>query len=394
MDKYEKCAASLMELGDNIIAEKKRKATIIRKISFSISGLCAAIIVGVGIWHNQKLRTPNDFKFPDTGIIAETETTATTSSSKNTVTTATSASSTTAAATGSKTTEQTSVSSQQRNETTKASTQPQNQTETATQNIRNSISSSTTDVTSKKTETTALATVTSDIQTSKTVKTTAAPVVDPNSSSATSMTVSIESNRMDQFSITCMEKRYSRTGMTVTENDLNEKFFDDIVIYDDSEIIRNVNLKLFGIKELSQDYMIAAQIDNEEIYHLFRGGYKPDTIQSVFRTMALKKYWHIDSYIHKNDTSQNGYIVDNINDTAKANIFDILLDIDNRELKRGGETGTKIMTLYLESEFLGATEVSFTENGYIVIRFDRNIYTAFIESGETEKIIKSIIMEA
>ena len=52
------------------------------------------------------------------------------------------------------------------------------------------------------------------------------------------------------------------------------------------------------------------------------------------------------------------------------------------------------MTLYLESEFLGATEVSFTENGYIVIRFDRNIYTAFIESGETEKIIKSIIMEA
>ena len=199
---------------------------------------------------------------------------------------------------------------------------------------------------------------------------------------------------MDQFSITCMEKRYSRTGMTVTENDLNEKFFDDIVIYDDSEIIRNVNLKLFGIKELSQDYMIAAQIDNEEIYHLFRGGYKPDTIQSVFRTMALKKYWHIDSYIHKNDTSQNGYIVDNINDTAKANIFDILLDIDNRELKRGGETGTKIMTLYLESEFLGATEVSFTENGYIVIRFDRNIYTAFIESGETEKIIKSIIMEA
>ena len=65
MDKYEKCAESLMKLGDNIIAEKKRKATIIRKISFSISGLCAAIIVGVGIWHNQKLRTPNDFKSPE-----------------------------------------------------------------------------------------------------------------------------------------------------------------------------------------------------------------------------------------------------------------------------------------------------------------------------------------
>lgn len=52
MDKYEKCSEAIMKLGDSIIAEKKRKATIIKRAAISFSGLCAAAIVGIFALHN------------------------------------------------------------------------------------------------------------------------------------------------------------------------------------------------------------------------------------------------------------------------------------------------------------------------------------------------------
>ena len=74
MDKYEKCAESLMKLGDSIIAEKRRKASIIKRTAFSVSGLCAAIIVGVGIWHNSSIKTPPDMDhFSENNIITSTD---------------------------------------------------------------------------------------------------------------------------------------------------------------------------------------------------------------------------------------------------------------------------------------------------------------------------------
>lgn len=74
MDKYEKCAESLMKLGDSIIAEKRRKASIIKRTAFSVSGLCAAIIVGVGIWHNSSIKTPPEMDhFSENYIITSTE---------------------------------------------------------------------------------------------------------------------------------------------------------------------------------------------------------------------------------------------------------------------------------------------------------------------------------
>lgn len=52
MDKYEKCAEALMKLGDSIIAEKKKRNSIIKRTAFSISGLCAAAIIGIFALHN------------------------------------------------------------------------------------------------------------------------------------------------------------------------------------------------------------------------------------------------------------------------------------------------------------------------------------------------------
>ena len=74
MDKYEKCAESLMRLGDSIIAEKRIKASIIKRTVFSVSGLCAAIIVGVGIWHNSSIKTPPEMDhLSENNIITSSE---------------------------------------------------------------------------------------------------------------------------------------------------------------------------------------------------------------------------------------------------------------------------------------------------------------------------------
>lgn len=55
--------------------EKKRKRTIlVKRISFSVSGICAAIVVCAGIWHNDAVKNAFRNKNPDT-IISETDTT-------------------------------------------------------------------------------------------------------------------------------------------------------------------------------------------------------------------------------------------------------------------------------------------------------------------------------
>ena len=96
MDKYEKCAESLMKLGDSIIAKKRRKAFIIKRTAFSVSGLCAAIIVGVGIWHSapsvpERIPVVSEVISTTSGYVSDTVTTvpatAQTKVAKTTVTT-------------------------------------------------------------------------------------------------------------------------------------------------------------------------------------------------------------------------------------------------------------------------------------------------------------------
>lgn len=65
MRKYDKMtlkvAERIFEKGDKLIELRKKRAAKIRHISYAVSGLCAAVIVCVGVWHfslSQKM--PND----------------------------------------------------------------------------------------------------------------------------------------------------------------------------------------------------------------------------------------------------------------------------------------------------------------------------------------------
>ena len=72
MDKHRKCALALMELGDSIIEKKRRRASIIRRAAFSVSGLCAAVLIGVGIWSNSAVQTPPDREPSSSIMVTET----------------------------------------------------------------------------------------------------------------------------------------------------------------------------------------------------------------------------------------------------------------------------------------------------------------------------------
>ena len=72
MDNYRKSAEEIMRRGDEILAARKRRSAIYKKTAFAVSGLCAAIIAGVGIWNNPNLQNLISQTPPDLPIISET----------------------------------------------------------------------------------------------------------------------------------------------------------------------------------------------------------------------------------------------------------------------------------------------------------------------------------
>ena len=65
MRKYDKMtlkvAERIFENVDKILEQRKKRAAKIRHISYAVSGLCAAVIVCVGVWHfSSSMKMPND----------------------------------------------------------------------------------------------------------------------------------------------------------------------------------------------------------------------------------------------------------------------------------------------------------------------------------------------
>ena len=85
-----KIAERIFEKGDEILEQRRKRALLIKRLSLSVSGLCAAAIVGVALWHNNDVK--NAIHHDDISVITETsqttaaETPADTSAPTTTVT--------------------------------------------------------------------------------------------------------------------------------------------------------------------------------------------------------------------------------------------------------------------------------------------------------------------
>ena len=51
-----KIAERIFEKGDEIIEERRKRSAMIKKLSLSVSGLCAAVIAGFVVWNNENLK--------------------------------------------------------------------------------------------------------------------------------------------------------------------------------------------------------------------------------------------------------------------------------------------------------------------------------------------------
>ena len=79
-----KIAERIFEKGDVILEQRKKRSTMIKRLTFSVSGMCAAAIAGVFVLHNDDIK--NAVHHEDIPVI--TETSAVTSAEKTAVTTA------------------------------------------------------------------------------------------------------------------------------------------------------------------------------------------------------------------------------------------------------------------------------------------------------------------
>ena len=87
MTDYKQIADIVIKEGDAILERKRRRAITVKRVSLSASGLCAAGIVGLGVWRNDSIKNAVRKDIPSQSsesIISET-----TSTASETITTAT-----------------------------------------------------------------------------------------------------------------------------------------------------------------------------------------------------------------------------------------------------------------------------------------------------------------
>ncbi|WP_295094914.1 hypothetical protein [Ruminococcus sp.] len=74
MKSYEEISNRIMQRGDEIIASRRKRSEKIKRTSFVISGMCAVLIVGIGIKHTLFYKKPHN-AFSDNSISITQETT-------------------------------------------------------------------------------------------------------------------------------------------------------------------------------------------------------------------------------------------------------------------------------------------------------------------------------
>ena len=74
MRSYEEISNRIMERGDKLIESRRIRAAKIKHTSYAVSGMCAAAIAGIGVWHiASNIKKPDD-GFNGSGIVSATDT--------------------------------------------------------------------------------------------------------------------------------------------------------------------------------------------------------------------------------------------------------------------------------------------------------------------------------
>lgn len=345
MKNYDERIESIFRKYDEKIEAKRRKNAAIRRIAFSTSGICAAVIVAV-----LAIKIPNrtDFNPPDviepsTNSVEVTTTTdlpQTTGQANTTFTTSFANSET-------KTTE-----------TMTNVTTVSNKTELTTSN--NTLT------TTKK----HISPVTTVLNTTKTTTLNTTETTPPSGA--------------DVDNIVYMENKYRITGRSFTDAELKELPNSQMPVPINVSQGQSLQLKLYEIGGVSTDYAVAALIDGQPLYTLCLGDYTPGTMQSLFSDTALNIYWSIDKiYENRNE-------INDIDANTQARVFDVLLNLPDMENSKGVPLGNTLLKIELKSDVLGDSTVELTEKGFLSTNIGGYYSSYLIGRDELDMIIESI----
>ena len=293
MDRFEKHAEYIMERGDRILAEKRRKASIIKRTAFSVSGLCAAIIVGVGIWHNSSIKTPPDIDH----------------SSENNIITSTDVSS--AITIPAIVTESSAVKAVN---TTTSKTKVTDTSETMTSNVTTAQAQSIPAV-SESTETkqsahsdktkTVITELTENINTSINTEAISTNVPETTFTSATSNTQAHPNTNVTTTTTPFKAYRFLSSGnkyrtlyhTDVIEELLSNEPIDNVQLLDYVGVGKELpidKMALYSIKGYSHDILTALKSPEDEGYYVsLNTNYKPESLGELMEDIDLEGKWKI-----------------------------------------------------------------------------------------------------
>lgn len=290
MDRYEKSAEWLIKRGDAIISERKRKAAIIRRISFSVSGLCAAIIVGVSIWHNSSINTPPDMNhFSENNIITNT-------TAYSEITT-------------------------QHKVTIFSSTKAVNVT--TTQAISTTVVSKSSET--KQSEQTTLINTTKTIITELTEPAIAETTTTIGGSPTNPDNNPSVQNYYLKFKDAVSGIQYTNISGNISAEHICEFLGKQVLTAKAENEEISSNAELFSIKDISSDAMIAVKFEGNDDFNIYRNQeYMPETLEEFIDDLGIEQYAVLNSAEYSDFS--NGYELRNYYGFDTEMIINTLMD--------------------------------------------------------------------
>ncbi|MCR5111889.1 MAG: hypothetical protein K6B38_13470 [Ruminococcus sp.] len=335
MKTYDETIDAIFSKGDALIEQRRQKSVKIKQTSYAVSGVCAAAIVGVGIWRMNDLKKLHDNRHSEIETVEEITTTSTqtetytttstfvsdTEKTKNT--TAATTKNTVTSSTKSKTTETTQITDKtsiNESQSRKTTVQASNQTETTTAQTEKA---ATTDITTKEPATTDTTTktydtITESVSKQTTITTTAANTISgasPNGEEGTTTTTTqftddITRNLPSIFntiSLTgadSLDSKMREQGFVYSYDLINEDDIDDLlkeihlnVNYEGNDIERDA--RIYKIKRFSADALIAVKFEGRDDYFLYCNKlYAPETLGEFISAFSLDSKDYIRECYH------------------------------------------------------------------------------------------------
>lgn len=410
---YDKIYERIVRRGDEILEQRRKKAAMIKQTSYAVSGLCAAAIVGVGVWRLASSTDLTENNFPESNIVNDIE---------STTTEAVTVTGTTAATTNKQVTSVSTATAANKTETTKATSKSTTAVTAAESTHTTAVTSETTGVTNKittnaiSTECTRTSAVTSQTATAKTTQTTVSTTVRPNQPEVTTTKgdaaelIPHDITNLDiygQFKIDdgtdpdtgeTIYRKFFYSPCSVDKEILDELLYEKHIeseYYDPNDKVLKTgetDVKIYSIKQTSSKAVVAVKFKDEDKYYVYYVElYRSESLSGLISDLALSSEGLGNSvYIAKVNKWSKKLDTEKVWDMLTENT-DITNDYEY--CNKHGITAVAKISFSYTSPYISAINgsIGVSQNGYIITNIGRSGSWFYIGEDKAKEIIDYVM---